>query len=331
MPYLRPRLPWFSQYAITAAVLRLVVAATAQAQTPPAPAPPRHASFPLVSPDGRRVLFAADSSGRPQARVMDADGSNQRALLPPPVANAVWFPDGKRLLTVQATDRTSPRHLVLVNLDGTDPHEIPVQGILFAVPLGDGSSILVGTRDPGAASATPMLRVIRLDGSVASTVALPAVPGQLGAPRPSRDGRRLAFVAAIRDSADISPHATKSSTLYVMNIDGSGLKSVATFPNLVEQISWSYDGTRIAAQNDLPYPHDAHGAPLDWNNTDADIVVIDLASGAIRELKHSGRKYLDETPDWSPDGHIYIQSSRDGIIEIYRMNADGSHQQRLTK
>jgi Tol biopolymer transport system component len=37
-------------------------------------------------------------------------------------------------------------------------------------------------------------------------------------------------------------------------------------------------------------------------------------------------------PVWSPDGrHIAFQSSRDGKLDIYVMNADGSNQRRLTK
>jgi Tol biopolymer transport system component len=330
MRHIRLRL---AQLVVGATLLHLASAAATYAQTPNRQGPPRHASFPSVSPDGRRVLFFLDSGGRPQPRVMDADGTNQRTLPPQPIVQTAWFPDGRRLLTVQRTDRTGPRHLVLMNLDGSDPREIPVQGVLaFANPLGDGSSLLVGT-DPGPdrRGGMPTLQVRHLDGSVVSTVAMPTVPGQLRALRPSRDGRRLAFIASIRDSADISPHATKSSTLYVMNIDGSGLTAVATFRNLVELPSWSYDGTKIAVQNDLPYPHDATGAPLDWRDVDGHIVVIDVASGATRDLEHLDRKYLDETPDWSPDGHIYVQSNRDGVMEIYRMNADGSNPQRLTK
>jgi dipeptidyl aminopeptidase/acylaminoacyl peptidase len=39
----------------------------------------------------------------------------------------------------------------------------------------------------------------------------------------------------------------------------------------------------------------------------------------------------DECPDWSPDGSkIVFDSYRDGNLEIYVMNADGSSQTRLT-
>lgn len=306
MHAIRPRFRAFFSLVVGAAIPHLGSAGAAHAQTPNHQGPPRHASFPLVSPDGRRVLFVVDSGGRLQLHVMDADGTNQRALPPLPIVQAAWFPDGKRLLTLQRTDRTSPRRLIVMTWDGSEPREILMEGLLGATPLGDSSSILVATLDPGTdpRNGMPTHRVMHLDGSMVRSVAVPTVPGQFRGVRPSRDGRRLAFVASIRDSADISPSATKSSTLYVMNIDGSGLKTLATLPNLVGGLTWSYDGTRIAVQNDLPYPHDARGVPLDPSDHDTDIVVIDVASGAIRELKHSGRKYLDETPDWSPDGHI---------------------------
>ena len=223
---------------------------------------------------------------------------------------------------------------MLMNVDGTDSHEIPVEGVAISgMPLGDGSSILIIASQPGAdpRTAVLILRVMHLDGSVVRTITLPTLPGPVRAMQPSRDGRRLAFVALIRDTTDISPNATKSSTLYTMNIDGSDLKTVATFTGIVEQPSWSHDGRKIALQHDHPYAHDATGKPLDPFNLDSDIVVVDVTSGAVRDLKHPDRKYLDETPDWSPDGHIYIQSTRDGAMDIYRMNANGSKPQRLTK
>jgi Tol biopolymer transport system component len=39
----------------------------------------------------------------------------------------------------------------------------------------------------------------------------------------------------------------------------------------------------------------------------------------------------DQAPDWSPDDtQLVFQSNRDGNIEIYVMNADGTEQTRLT-
>lgn len=58
---------------------------------------------PTYSPDGRRVAFMSTRAGRPQIYVMDADGANQRALVPfdgistgPSFAPA-WSPNGQRI------------------------------------------------------------------------------------------------------------------------------------------------------------------------------------------------------------------------------------------
>lgn len=58
---------------------------------------------PAYSPDGRRVVFESTRSGRPQIYVMDADGANQRALVPldgaatGPSFAPDWSPDGQRI------------------------------------------------------------------------------------------------------------------------------------------------------------------------------------------------------------------------------------------
>jgi Tol biopolymer transport system component len=58
-------------------------------------------------------------------------------------------------------------------------------------------------------------------------------------------------------------------------------------------------------------------------------IYVFLGGGRFQQLtdNHAG----DFNPIWSPDGeHIAFVSTRDGNFEIYMMDADGTHQRRLT-
>ena len=72
---------------------------------------------------------------------------------------------------------------------------------------------------------------------------------------------------------------------------------------------WSPDGSRVAF-------------------VAGDILVVSLADGAIANLtNHLG----GSSPAWSRDGgKIAFTSTRDGLTELYVMNADGSSVRRLT-
>jgi Tol biopolymer transport system component len=292
--------------------------------------PPPNGAVPRVSPDGKHVLFMRAVEGQPAGFIMDADGSNPRQLSASMMVGS-WLPDGKHLLGMQRTSRTDPGRLIIASVDGSDTREVP-RGALdpgYAEVLADGKTILLASakRDTAGHMVSLTWHTMNVDGSNARSLPMPEIAGRWLGLRPSRDGKRVAFVVA--DTSDPTTPFT-STTLYVMNIDGSGRRAVATVPDGLEQLSWSYDGKKIAMQRDDHTPRNRAQLPADYV-PDAHIVVIDVATGAVKQITHPERRYLDETPDWSPDGHIYIQSDRDGRMEIYRMNADGSDQRRITK
>lgn len=261
---------------------------------------------------------------------MDADGSNPRSLAAP-MAGGSWLPDGKGLLAMQRTSPTTPGRLILTSIDGAETREVPKPDLdpAYAEVLADGKTILIANavRDSTGRTRSLTWHLMDIDGSHVRPLRMPEIPGRWLGLRPSRDGKRLAFVVA--DTTDPTT-PFRSTTLYVMNLDGSGRKAVATVPDGMEQLSWSYDGKKIALQHDDHTPRNRALLPADYV-PNANIVVIDVTTGAVKQITHPERRYLDETPDWSPDGHIYIQSDRDGRMEIYRMNADGSDQRRITK
>jgi Tol biopolymer transport system component len=310
---------------------QLAESSSGGAQGAPHAAPPRHAAFPKVSPDGRQVLFSRDSAGQPFLYVMNADGSNQRPV-PGRFMPLSWYPDGKRLLVgIPGEGRGAPIRLATVNLDGTDLKEISTGGVSVmggARLLGDGKAIVFAApiRDSTGRQSLG-LNVMDLADARIRRVSMPNVDGRLlEPPAPSPDGRRLAFV--VIDTTDHTSF-TRSTTLYVMSIDGTNLREVATLPNLLEHVAWSNDGRQIAVSYTGRTPPVGTPFPPDYVH-DANVVVIDVESGVIRPIAHRSRRYIDELPSWSPRGYIYFQSDRDGSMEIYRMKPDGSAQERIT-
>ena len=99
--------------------------------------------------------------------------------------------------------------------------------------------------------------------------------------------------------------------LYLMNADGTQPVQVADRSGLLYP-SWSPDGSTIVAIDTRP-----------------EIITLDTASGEVRQLTHNDTK--ERYPAYSPDGtRIAFASDRDAGWEIYLMDADGSHIQRLT-
>jgi len=105
--------------------------------------------------------------------------------------------------------------------------------------------------------------------------------------------------------------------VFVVNVDGTGVLNL-TNDHLARDIhpAWSADGEKIAFASDR-----AAG--------NFDIYVMNKdASGLIRITTHPG---FDVEPAWSPDGsRLAFESERDGSIEIFLVNADGSGLTQLT-
>lgn len=269
------------------------------------------AFWPEVSPDGQKILYLSPGRAGP-IHVVKADGSDPHDVAPG--TRAAWFPDGRQILAV-ARSETGDR-LVVMNADGTDPDTLPLS---HRPPLWrprvspDEKAIVFGDLSPE--DRPGVFHIIALDGTRVRDIH-PSAAGHPIEPTWSHDGR-LAFVAFSKDSTG----TIRSTTLYTMNGDGGEERAVATLPDAAQWISWSPDDRKIALQDDA--------TRKDGKIVDGKITVVDLATGAIHPITHHDRPYLDETPDWSPDGHIYFQSNRDGAYAIYRMNDDGSGQRRI--
>jgi Tol biopolymer transport system component len=281
------------------------------------------AGRPEVSPDGTRILgVSADRSTRSFAAfVMNSDGSGRRTL---PVARATWFPDGSRILGMREYGRDDWA-LVVLSPDSAGERDLGIRGSIGgARMLPQGNLLLARTTRDNVRRIQHWRWLVRGPDGSERPLSFPVPAGQtvMLNVSPSNDGERVAFLALRLGVPNDTSHTAQ---LYVMNLDGSGLRRLAEVQQDAGGIAWSRDDRTLAlADGYTPHPPPIGFVPH------AVITAVDVASGAVRRLTPHDRRYVDEHPSWSPDGSIYFQSNRDGLAEIYRMNADGSNQRRVT-
>jgi TolB protein len=164
----------------------------------------------------------------------------------------------------------------------------------------------------------------------------------------SPDGEKLAF--------------THGNDIYTMNEDGTGMQLLLDWNQEVGRITWSPDGTRLAAAlgvcdegecrtdihtfnadgtdvvNITPAPLGEHNPA--WSPDGARIAFDSTRDGARRlysiDPDGSGETQLtdqldDQWPTWAPDSSMIVfASGRDGGSNLYSMNPDGTNVDRLT-
>ena len=133
----------------------------------------------------------------------------------------------------------------------------------------------------------------------------------------SPDGRKIVFIR--------SREGSLSGHISVMNSDGSGQRKLTGDSPWLAAPTWSPDGRKIAFMK---------GNLAGWS-----VYVMNADGSATRRLTRNASipgwglvAQWGPGLAWSPDGRtIAFTSDRDGNVEVYVMNADGSGQKRLTR
>jgi len=115
----------------------------------------------------------------------------------------------------------------------------------------------------------------------------------------------------------------RNGDLYIINADGSGKATQLTNDPAEDKFpDWSPDGDKIAFMR--------------GNGDTGEIYTIDAASPEsatnqpIQLTDNAGK--ANTAPSWSPNGNkIAFDSNRDGDYDVYKMNADGTNEVRLTE
>jgi Tol biopolymer transport system component len=266
--------------------------------------PPRHATLPAVSPDGRRIAYLADADGKTDLYVADADGAHVTRLTTTDAdeGRPSWSPTGTDVLVARTADGWST---------------------LLAVPVAGGPERVVA-RVPGR---SPMLLGTRVLFATGEWTSMQISTSAL-------DGRDVKLLSDGQDAiwnAVVSPDLRRvaftrsrqrETQVWTMNANGSDAGVVGPFEGRAQMPAWSPDGTRLAVQVSTP----AGGA------TQARLWTVNLATGQRDPVIADATPHLDEVPAWFPDGlRLAFQSDRSGAFEIWTVEIGGGAPRQITQ
>jgi Tol biopolymer transport system component len=295
---------------------------------------PARATVPGPSPNGR-IVYAKETFGSEDTPIYTAnpDGTHEHLLLPAGSGCPSWSPDGTKALI--GCDFATPSGLVrpaTVNPDGTgftlldnpDPDLSlfcwswspdgtrlaceggsdlrPERDGLYTVRASDGGDLFRLTKNPyGDFFCCP-------------------VRNEDGVPSYSPDGTQITFTR-VNQKGDYA--------VFVVNVDGTGVRQVTPWGLEGGRGSWSPDGQWIVLglKDFYPSPSWTRRGKLFLVRPDgSDLHRIDIDTG--------GKWYYAKEPTWSPDGtrilFVMYTDSNVGDADLYTMDPDGSHVTHVT-
>ncbi len=186
---------------------------------------------PSWSPDGTRVAFASNRSGRSEIYVAPANGGSPRRLTSE--LGGASRPSWSRRGTI-AYVRSEPGSIYVVPARGGAGRRLGRDHAQRGDPAWspDGRLLAFARRAPGGPITE--IWVMRADGSAARRVT--SLGAVAASPSWSPDGRRIAFTANRAGNFD----------LYVVGVDGRGVRRLTKSPSDDLEPAWSPDGRFIA-------------------------------------------------------------------------------------
>jgi Tol biopolymer transport system component len=132
----------------------------------------------------------------------------------------------------------------------------------------------------------------------------------------SPDHSQIVFESDRDDTQPRTCFPNCNYNLYIMNADGSGQRQLTSAPGAEWHASWSPDGKHLAyTAGDIGFIGGA-------------LYIMDMQTGQSTLLLGDGFK--DVAADWSPEGtQLVFTSYREGTMDIYVMNADGTDIRKL--
>jgi len=254
-------------------------------------------SYPVVSPDGKRIAVSSNRLGRSEIWLLDPDSKNQQNVkIPgpcPSVDRPFWSPDGKQLaVTCLRTDTDGMSSLWLVALDGSVAEEIVTfrPGLSGGPFSPDGKHLLFTYRK------IDNLQLFVLDRATRGERQLTTSSSDKYDSAWSRDGRWVVFAS----------NAAGAVQVWRIAATGGEEKVLTPGSERMRHLFYSPDGLWIYVQ------------PSHRN-----IYRLPAAGGPIERVTNFAEPGLFiEEPTISPDGRylVYSRSSGGASLWLLRLN-----------
>jgi Tol biopolymer transport system component len=293
------------------------------------------------TPVGNKSLQASVRAGEPsRIMVMDADGSNQHAITSwEPAAHSPEFLPDLRILYARA-NKQNHEEIVSVNLDGSGlRNESDDSGNSYWVPTrgpSAGSFVVYGTdpvtpEQPGAYHRLPGSEEETLFGG--GPVLVPGAPFRRKLPDREIDLYPVRYFTAILNPREnlvihTEPSVTPSRPVELLasRVDGSQQRKLVDLEPTPPQVNWS----GMNWSRDGQWAAFTRGGLPVTAQVDADVWIMRADGSALQNLTPNSPGF-DGDPSFSGDGtQIVFVSGRDGSLDLYLMNADGTNVRRLT-
>jgi len=298
----------FVASALTVAALVFVTRAIRREERPATPS----------IPNGR-IVYGRSAPGVDQTRLftVNPDGTGEVSLPVSFTDCAEWSPDGTKLHITAMEYPGSRLRPAVVSADGTGFTLLnATSNADLNLGCGDWTPdmsrlVLEGFPETGHPELNGIYSVRASDGGDLSLVSRNPFGGYDVVPQVSPDGTRIVFLRTDPSRRLPGPQA---GALYVVGLDGTGLRRITPWGKARSTGGWSPDGQWIAFAGP---PHDLY-------------LVHPDGSGLVRIPCDLDRgKPLQ--PRWSPDGTMLVFGLQtNGQGDIYTVHADGSDLTQIT-
>ena len=258
-----------------------------------------------------RIIFSRLAPTRIGLFLADADGKNERPLLPATGLdyNASFSADGQWIMFT--SERAGSADIYRMHADGSGLERL-TEGPSYddqAALSPDGRTLaFVSTRESGTAN------IWLLDLARHEYTNLTKNPGGNFRPSWSADGKWIAFGSG-RDTrpgrATPSWELLQSTSIYIVRPDGTGLRRLTELGGYAGSPQWSHDGRHITCYQSTP--RDVYPKRFEGTGT-SQIISIDVETGAIEtRTKGPGVKVSPRYADAEDIGYVAIFGEQQGL------------------